>query len=450
MLCHVDEGDIYLLAHGQKLALAASAEDFLRQFPGGDISYQLKFAVDYVHDGSIGAWVLNLWPPGMPWLNILILSLSGSGYFTLKIMALSTLLYALASYLVYRSLARGRFSPAALLACVLPMLYASFQNSIFWQLQIFSTDFYCFALLAILLAIIFDSEPKTARHFVLMAIALAALAYFRSFYFIFIKFFTLWSLVALAGWGGWTMLGGGWSAAVKDVVRSKLVVSVGMVLLFSWALLLPWMVVLKIEGKPFDWTVTDQVWAAQWRNDIPVFLAGMNTPCILEKNVCEQLMPFQYPDTWATPKLGSDFYKRLSIATFVAQPLKWYQEKAKVFHYLWFDGLKFDEKKTGSQLTQFIVSVILLAVCVALALFAVVRSVRNVLRHRPFLEKNELNFLFMIFCIYNVMVFTFAHYEPRYSVPLKWVAYLFSMFLLKDGMQKFDLHLFGINAKGVA
>lgn len=57
MLFHMGEGGTYLLVHGEKLTqrlvLASTAEDFLRQFPDGDISYQLKFAVDYVRDGSI-------------------------------------------------------------------------------------------------------------------------------------------------------------------------------------------------------------------------------------------------------------------------------------------------------------------------------------------------------------------------------------------------------------
>ena len=121
-------------------ALAATAEDFLRLFPDGDISYQLKFAVDYVRDGSITDWVLNLWPPGMPVLNGLILKLGGSNYFPLKIISLSTLLYALASYMVYQSLARGRFSPSFLVVCVLPLMFLTFLDSIFLGINLFSSD----------------------------------------------------------------------------------------------------------------------------------------------------------------------------------------------------------------------------------------------------------------------------------------------------------------------
>lgn len=453
MLVQMGEGGAYLIFQGKQLALAATAEDYLRLFPDGDISYQLKFAVDYVRDGSIAAWVLNLWPPGMPGLYILILKLSGLGSFPLKIITLATLFYSLASCLVYRSLARGQFSPSLLVICTLPLMCLTFQNSIFLQINLFSSDFYCFALLAILLSLIFKDGAKPVRRLTLMAIVLAALAYFRSFYFIFIKLLTVGSLFTLVAWGLWTMASRGWRATIKGVVQSKAVASVGVVLLLTWVFLLPWMVILKIEGKPFEWTVTDQAWAGQWRNDLPPFLVGMNTPCILEKDICDQLMPFQYQDIWATPKLGSDFYKRLSIATFVSSPLKWYREKAKWFDHFWFDDYEIYQKKPASQLTRYIQSVGylqsagLLAVCLGLALLAVVRFVRNVSRRRPLLEDNGLYFLFLIFCIYNVMVFTFVHFEPRYSVPLKWVTYLFSMFLLKDVMHKIDLRLFGNNTQ---
>lgn len=449
MLFHMGEGGTYLLVHGEKLTqrlvLASTAEDFLRQFPDGDISYQLKFAVDYVRDGSIAEWVLNLWPPGMPGLYGLILKLTGSDYFPIKIITLSTLLYALASYLVYLSLARGRFSPAAMVVCALPLMYASFKISIFLELGLFSSDFYCFALLAILLSLMFAGVGQSIWRLALMALVLALLAYFRSFYYIFIKLLTVGSIFALVAWGWYATVNRGWRATIKKIVQRKSVASVGVVLLLTWVLLFPWKAYLVINDKTFEWTATDQVWAAQWRNDLPPFLFGINTPCILEKDICVQLMPFQYPDTWASPKLGSGFYKHLSIATFVSRPLEWYGEKAKVFHHFWFDGHEFDHKMPASQLIQYMQSAGLLSVCLCLALLAVVRLVRNALRHRPLLENNGLHVLFIIFFIYHLMVFTFVHFEPRYSVPLKWVTYLFFMFLLKDVMHKVDLRLCGNN-----
>jgi hypothetical protein len=455
MLCHVEANEIYLIAKGQKLALTASAEDFLRQFPDGDISYQLKFAVDFVRDGSISAWVLNLWPPGMPGLNILIIGLTGTSYYTLKMMSLSALLYAFASYLVYRSLGCGRFSPAAMLACALPMLYMSFQKSIFVNLQIFSTDYYCFMLLAVLLSLLFNDDAVSFRRLALMAIVLAALAYFRSFYFIFIKLLTVWSMLALAGWCGWGILTRCCKTTLRKVVQSKLVMSLGVLLLITWALMLPWIIVLKIEDRPFDWTVTDQAWAAQWRNDLPSFLVGLNTPCIIEKDVCEQLMPFQYADTWAPPKLGSDFYKRLSIVTFVSHPLKWYGEKAKWFEHFWFDDYGIIQNRTVSKLTRYVQSAGylqsfgLLVVSLFLALSAVVRCANNISHRRPLLENNGFYFLFLLFFTYNVMVFTFVHFEPRYSIPLKLATFLFLMFLLRDTMSKIDLVLLANKAERV-
>jgi hypothetical protein len=241
----------------------------------------------------------------------------------------------------------------------------------------------------------------------------------------------------------------------REVVQSKLVMSLGSLLLITWALLLPWIVVLKIEGKPFAWTVTDQAWAAQWRNELPSFLVSLNTPCMVEKDICEQLMPFQYSDIWASPKLGSDFYKRLSIVTFVSHPLLWYGEKAKWFEHFWFDDYEIMQKKTVSKLTRamqsvgYMQSVGVLLIILYLALLAVARCANNISHHMPLLKNNGYHFLFLIFVTYNVMVFTFVHFEARYSIPVKWVTILFLMFLLRDVMSKIDLALLANKAERV-
>ena len=137
----------------------------------------------------------------------------------------------------------------------------------------------------------------------------------------------------------------------------------------------------------------------------------------------------------------------MSIATFVSSPIKWYGEKAKIFHNLWFDGKQLNRKMTASQLLPYIESAGLLVTCFYLAFLTVVRSGRNVLRHRPLIENNGLYLLFTFFCLHNLLVFTFAHYEARYSIPLKWVTYLFLMFILKDVMHKFDLRLTSHSAR---
>jgi hypothetical protein len=283
---------------------------------------------------------------------------------------------------------------------------------------------------------------------------LAGLAYFRSFYYIYIKFLTAGSLLMLFAWGGCALVGRGWRATIQGLVKSKIVAPVGAVLLVAWLVLLPWKLVLQINQSPSDWTATNQVWAAQWRNDLPSFLVGLNTPCVLERNICEQLMPFQYSDTWAEPKLGSDFYKRLSVATFVSSPLAWYGEKAKVFRYLWFDAQGFfwvDAKDIDKDLTpwkviMYIQSLVMVVMCIGLAVTSGVRLGRNFIRCSPLLENNGLYVLFLSFFGCNLVVFTFLHYEARYSIPLKWVTYLVFVFLLKDAMQKKDLRLSRNNA----
>lgn len=448
MLLHLgDDGSIYFIVHGQKLMLSASVSDYLRQFPGNDISYQLKFSFDYFRYGAIDSWVLSLWPPGMPGVYWLILKISGPENFPLKIIVLAIGSYAVATYSIYRGIAQRNFSPTILIACALPLFFGTFSKSIFLGNNLFSSDFYCFVLLAILLSKIFRlNYENTIRHILIIAILLAALAYFRSYYYIFIKLFSIGWIGGLIVWG---------LILIRKLKRGRVVVRelfgnrpaaiVGKVLLVTWIFLLPWKMVLNHEGKTFDWTSTDQVWAAQWRNDLPPFLVGMNTPCIIDRELCEQLMPFQYSDTWATPKLGAQFYKILSISTFLLHPYKWYREKAKGFYVFWFDGQQIgvNNKLSLSESFFFLQSACLLFICMGLVLLAIIRVVRKFMNCEPLFGEDGLDLIFLIFFIFNVMLFTFVHFESRYSIPLKWFTYLFFIFKMKNFLYKIDTYSLG-------
>jgi hypothetical protein len=38
--------------------------------------------------------------------------------------------------------------------------------------------------------------------------------------------------------------------------------------------------------------------------------------------------------------------------------------------------------------------------------------------------------IYLFFCLQNLVVFTFAHYEPRYSLPLKWATMMMVVYVL--------------------
>lgn len=198
-----------------------------------------------------------------------------------------------------------------------------------------------------------------------------------------------------------------------------------MIFIITWLMLLPWIVLLKIEHKPFLWTVTDQVWAAQWRLDVPDFLAGINTPCLIEKELCMKLMPYQLQDTWATPVLGANFYKKLSLVTFISNPVIWYKEKLNFFYIFWFEGRHLIDINSMYKFIQYFNMAAILILVFYFSIYRIYYFFKNFKYNSfTFNKDDNIGFILFLFLFFNIIIFTFAHFESRYSLPLKLSVYV--------------------------
>lgn len=430
-LISYDGNGYYIVAHGQILGVNSNPREIISLILGGDSTYQLKFAIDYINNGEIGDWVLNLWPPGLPVLNIIFIELFGSHYYLLKALIFSTFIYTSASYIAYRCLRNRGQEYLIIIFISMIQLSESVKNSILNNLLFISSDFYCFCILLALVPILLRGVIKGISDLICISILVALLAYFRSYYFLIIQMSTLLVLTMAIIFIIYSyFFGTGYT--IFDLNKNTLFKRIASIFLITWLLLLPWIILLKIELKPFLWTATDQVWAAQWRLDTPSFLAGINTPCLVEKDLCIKLMPFQLKDTWATPVLGSNFYKKLSLSTFISNPIIWYKEKLNFFYVFWYEGRHLVDLNSIDKFIQYFSSVAILIMCIYLPIYGIYSILKKYRYGNLIFNKDEaILFILFIFLSFNIIIFTFSHFESRYSLPLKLCVYV--IFVYKVG-----------------
>lgn len=182
-LKHLAEGDLL-----QFISAAGSS----------DLAYQAKAAYDFVQDGKITDWVLNLWPPGLPLLFTAAIKLFGTRYFVIKFFIFSFEFLSFALFMLYLRLRKnGIRSFSALIISILPMTFLTFWELTFLNYGYFTSDYYCFVFLIILTVLLTDIDLLRTKTCVQISIALAALAYLRSYYFNLIKFGTIFSVFIL-------------------------------------------------------------------------------------------------------------------------------------------------------------------------------------------------------------------------------------------------------------
>jgi hypothetical protein len=432
IMTEVKNGELFFNIYNKLVPLDSGINYFLTEFPGNDIYYQLKFAFDYINSGEISLWVLNLWPPGLPALFVAFIKLNGPDFFVLKYILFASLAYSLSMYIMYKSLAGRRFSIFFIILTIAPIYIETFRKSLIIDMQLFSSDLMSFVVMIVLFAAIINSRLGVLLRYTTFAISFSLLIYTRSYYYILFNYVVAVYLFLLVVYSAYMLRAGKFnlkSEGVKSLIRF------GVFVCIVWLSLLPWKHQIKINGGDHKWTSTEQVWAAQWRNDIPSFLAAMNTPCIVKREICENLIHYQHEDTWAKPTLGSDFYKYLSIATFIFNPIDWYMVRSHFFQAFWFDQQTLSSIKDNSRYFNFAFSIALLFAVLGFTsyLFLKIFSGKfNFQYDRPLV-------IYCLFVLFNVIVFTFVHFEPRYSIPLKAATYYMIIYHLCSFMIK--LHI---------
>jgi hypothetical protein len=176
--------------NGRIIPLSLSAIEFIEKFPVNDLAYQLKFALDYI-DGTaiLPNWVLNLWPPGLSFIDTAIILLFGEESFTLTFYMFAIFLYSVTFFALFKQLSSTKFSPIFFVICaVSPLLIFTFQESLFTGYFFMTSDYICFLLLTYVWIFLNNNSKKIHTSLFFAVFILVIMAYVRTFYFSFFYF----------------------------------------------------------------------------------------------------------------------------------------------------------------------------------------------------------------------------------------------------------------------
>ena len=171
------------------------------------------------------------------------------------------------------------------------------------------------------------------------------------------------------------------------------------------ALLIPWRIANLQRGTSLAWLHADYFWGNAWKPDNSLHkmyaLSGINTPCHVSPSVCHSLDEYDPKKN----KLGYSFYKELALITFLLHPIDWYRYKGRFFSELWFG-----HKPRGWARVEG-TTIALMGIAGFIILFWKKRA------HSP---RSVYFLVFAIgFLLFNIAVFTFLHFEWRYSIFLR-------------------------------
>jgi hypothetical protein len=180
-------------------------------------------------------------------------------------------------------------------------------------------------------------------------------------------------------------------------------------------LLLPWRLYTFKYLHSFSWQHSNSTWVQFWTPDsaLPPYFPTINVACHLEPKICDIL----YQNNIKKDNVNTKFYYGLTLMTFMRHPFGWYAEKAKYFNIFWFGG-SFYTYSWHDLLAQS-KGVFIEGVLAIVAGFTTILAMYFMWRRENSPEFKGLFLFSLLFLIYNFMLFSLLHYEPRYSLFLR-------------------------------
>jgi hypothetical protein len=408
------------------LSLDATTQQLIHTLGGSDAGSYTTLAYDFL-DGRIDAdnfWIINLWPPGVPFILWVIMLVNGGALPIVPLLVITGILWSLALVLVAMLLVRrGAYVVLALFSvCWLasPLLTG-------WTVHngAISSDGLSAALTLVLaLSLLFPSQPEFAglsrrwrvAYFVGIGVLLGVLSLLR----------VTWlfaTIAAFAALGLYLVI----RAIIRAVRRRRQRQDVPKPLsgVPRWAavvagfaaLAVPWTIVLGTLVHPgaFGWSAGDYQWAQTWVKDDRLtqingyFLIDgeVNWACDLDAEQCDAIERIE--ETKLAPYDGTGEYsfkdfRTAAILTAVTHPLPFIAMRSGTTFESWLSA-------PGAAVGSYsavpfgIVSLLsFLAACVLL--------VRDSIRGRTH------SFLLLMFAGANVGMIWLSHFETRYLLPL--------------------------------
>ena len=403
------------------LPVTASIDQLLPVLGGSDAGSYLAAATD-LQDGNLSGanqWVLNLWPPGMPFILASMIKLGGGASPVLPMVFLictlwSSVLATLATILIPR---RGflSFTVFAFLWLVSPVFTG-------WTIHngILGSDGLATAIGALVaIGLIWTTWSAPQRWpaylaYVAIGIGLASLAYLRIMWFYAVP--AALGIVAAAGLIRLVVL---WARGKRDLIAKQ------KRSYFAWGILgatflvlcAPWTAYVGTVLHPgsFSWSQGDYQWAQLWMSDEYLeangagFLetGGGNWPCDLAPNECERLSQQEFAAESPYSGQTNSFtdFRQEAISVALTHPFEFIGDRTSVTVQAWLSTPGASVGSFGNVGFGIVTAIAFLASIVILI--------------SQSLKRRAAPLLLLLLLGANLGILWLTHFETRYIVPVQ-------------------------------
>lgn len=324
------------------------------KFGGCDGGSILRIALDFnnggkLEDSTINS--LNLWPPGMAFIELTLFKLFGVGIGIGTAIASLISISLLLSFVFFISvLARLKFFLPAVISSFLLLVSTPIRGWVLGTGLMYQEGFaLCCVIVAMTAIIWIDVDSRTQKlgfvRAIVAGIGLGGAAYFRAIFEPIISILIVVSMLSILA-----ILAV--NRNVEKFRRSTLRVSflqVAVISLVAFCVMLPWRAALVTNIHPGDssWTkVGSNIWGSRWLSSSsldkmglsPWQEGGLNAPCVIDKELCKQIAQKELNST--APYSGSGYYsqeqfRKMVIRTYLKHPIATLRYKAEVFYRFW-------------------------------------------------------------------------------------------------------------------
>ena len=408
------------------IPLTSTPAQFLHQLGGSDSGSYSRLALDFL-DGNVSAenrWILNLWPPGIPFLLWFFMIVFGGTLPIVPMVVLTACLWSTALALLAVILVRrGAYVVFALFAAA--WLFGPLLTG--WTIHdgVISSDGISAALTAVVaIGLYFSTQQEFAAvpgktrivYFAGIGFLLGVLSLFRVTWL----FAALASLLALAIFLAVVAVSRRLrraSPVTSAPTMRSTVISWGAVVTGFALLTAPWTVALGTVVHPgsYTWSSGDYQWAQLWMTDRHLeegnasFLVDgeANWACEINPVECRELEQIEQEKTAPYNGVGITFdeFQKRAILTAASHPLEFVGLRSVTTFETW---LSVPGQPVGSMtaVTSGLISLVLF-------LFSCVSLVRDSIKGR------SGAFFLLMLAGANLGMVWLTHFETRYMMPLQ-------------------------------
>lgn len=351
-------------------------------------------------------WVINLWPPGMVWLDAALLRLFGSS-FALSLAILSGLIWVTVASVFAIKIRTNFGQPLAYLSVTFLLMSSPLQIWIFDAGLFYAEGFSIAAFLGGLVLLIRGSlrnvKESLISHGISAGVMFGLAAYFRTT-FSTLETLLLLGVIGLALLAILQRLINGVTATLRQLNNQLVLLTATWLAMFT--LMEPWLqfTTSAIRGERAWSVVGGNFLRGAWvnRSTSPDFLksGGVGWACEMDPKFCQKLID-QEKNVGAPYDITDLALK--TIQTIVAHPFEYLTDRT---HYLlagWFSS----EQSMG---TLSLVSGFILMSAFFITISQLVKSVR---------AGNFASLFVILACFLIIAPMMIGHVEPRYFIPLK-------------------------------